>query len=237
MRDAIYSFQDDLGGLFRELILGLATHQFGIGLMRGSPNEQVSVQLAHGAVSEPVSMSALIDKEAIVRRGVIELFQNKAIARWNDLLSALYCEAVSRHLRGGRVYSGLKSVRVKFDFASASDLVTQMQESIVHDFDFSDYKSRIGAVKDIFGFEGIDSELGMIKKHVEIRNAIQHHGGRIHEGGLRILGLGRLEVMGEDGSIVKLVSGDAVNISVKEVDLLKSALYVASNFVEAKCED
>ncbi|WP_125920059.1 hypothetical protein [Pseudomonas sp. p99-361] len=237
MKEVIYNFQDDLGGLFRELILGLAAHEIGIGFMRGSPNNHVSVQLAHGAVSEPVSITALIEKEATVRRGAVELFQNKAIARWSDLLSALYREAVGKHLRRERNFSALKSVRVKYDFGSAIDLVSQIQDSIGHDFDFSDYKTRAAAVKDIFGFEEVGGELAMIKKHVEIRNAIQHHGGRVHEGALRILGLGALDVVNENGDRVKLSLGDSIDISVMEVDLLKSALYVVSNYMEAKCED
>ncbi|TOL61671.1 hypothetical protein CGH93_23695, partial [Vibrio parahaemolyticus] len=65
------------------------------------------------------------------------------------------------------------------------------------------------------------SELDTIKKHVLIRNAIQHHRGYAYSDMFKILGSQSFEVMDHNGKIQTVVSGDKILVTVPEFDLLK----------------
>lgn len=232
MHSCVRDFQHRLNGLFREFILGFAAHELGMRQLVNSPDMSVSILLSGDAYSEPIFAKELVEKQSAVQRGIAELFQSKAIAMWGDLLSDLYRECVRQHLEGTKNYDILAPRKVAFDFKSPEGLAEQLLVTLVSDFAFLDYKSRYKELVKLFSLGGYGRQASIISKHVEIRNAFQHHGGVLHAGGLRNLGLAKLVLKGDDGADFDLCVGDVIFLSSVEIDVLKSTLFeVASALV------
>ena len=236
MQKYIRAFQSGLNGLFRELILGVAAHELGMQHIASDSSMSVSILLAGGAVSEPIYASELIAKKDAVRRGVSELFQSKAIALWGDLLCDLYGDLVREHLQGGQKCDFLSSKKVNFDFKSSDSMTEQLLLSLVRDFSFQDYKSKYKEIKNFFHLDNLHRQAAVIAKHVELRNAFQHHGGVMHAGGMKNLGLGEILLKNDYGEDFSIVVGQNVHLSSVEVDILKSNLFQIASCMEVFLE-
>lgn len=229
MQDIISSYQDELGGLFKELMLGAATHQIGISHMVEHQAGEVSLNLSGGSESEPMHVSELVSKREMVRLGIIEHFQIKAIAMWHDLLNDIYSGSIARHFSSGADVSALGKVRFEVDFSCGSSFEDQLIESSVKDFAFMDYKKRISCIGRLIPLDDVRAQLSVISKHVEIRNSYQHHSGYMHKRGLSNLGVSKISVKDEFDRSVEVAEGDKLILSVIEADILKSALFRVSS--------
>lgn len=222
MQNAICSFQDDLGGLFKEMILGVAAHNAGMSRLADKPHGAVSLLLSGGTETQAIMVAELVQRQEEVRQGVLELFQNKAIARWNDLIDDLFSVAVDEHLGGAKKWAVIKVRGAKYDFASGIPLEDQVKTTIKGEFGFQDYATRIGIIVKLFGLNQNIKQLLFIKKHVEIRNAYQHHNGLMHSKGMSLLGVVQITVKDLNDRDVVVKIGEKVTLSVMELDLLRS---------------
>ena len=237
MQDYVRDFQQRLNGLFREYILGIAAHELGMRHLVNKPTMFVSIPLSGDTFSEPIYVRELVEKQSAVQRGVAELFQSKAIAMWGDLLGDLYSACVRQHLEGTKNYNFLASRKVAFDFKSLDGLAEQLIVSLVSDFAFLDYKSRYKEISKLFSLGGYARQASVIAKHVEIRNAFQHHAGVMHAGGLKNLGLSKILLKGDDGVNFDLGAGGVISLSSVEIDVLKSNLFEVASALEVYLEE
>jgi hypothetical protein len=193
----------------------------------------VSIVVAGGATSEPIHVSTLIHNQDTVKRGYIELFQSKAIALWNDLIVALYAVSVCNHIDCSMKSAALKKAKVDIDFSSEISIFDQIKSVLVKDFSFSNHGSKLDVIRKIFPMNDYSSQISFIKKHVEIRNSFQHHGGFMHAGGLKILGTDKINLKNDSGDDVTVCAGEKIHISVVEIDKLKSSLFEISSHIES----
>ena len=231
MSQPIDDFQGLLARYFRELILATAYLELGSRLIVVSPaNASIALTLSPDITTEPMYLHELLPHSSAVAHGASELFQSKAIAAWADLLNVLFEMFVSAHIEGKRQYPELKKRSTRLDFSSIDDINTQVRLGLVADFAFSKYADRIHAISRILNPESeLQVQLFVIKKHVAIRNANQHHGGRIYDDMLKDFGTDRIEVLDHVGNPKLLVAGQSVELFVPELDRLKSALFCVTN--------
>ncbi len=73
------------------------------------------------------------------------------------------------------------------------------------------------------GFVGDEERLRLIRKHVAIRNSLQHHGGGVGGPMLQMLGVKTLTIRTAEGEL-SLKGGDKIVLTFEEVELLAEAL-------------
>jgi len=106
-----------------------------------------------------------------------------------------------------------------------------MLEGLISDFAFERYSDRIKTIIHMLNADAhCQEELSIIRKHVLVRNSIQHHAGRVCEDMLRELGSQQINVLDHDGNLVDLGAGESIRLFVPELDHLKGALFRVTNF-------
>lgn len=224
-------FQQLLTNRFRELVLAIAYLQIGErSIISLPPVVSVSLTLADGVSTEPMSLRELQPHSGSVGLGIAELFQTKVIAAWNDLLGSMFEYFVQMHLEGRKPFPALRKRTTRVGFLDSMELGEQVRQGLVADFAFSRYADRIKIVSDVLtpSASGIRA-LHVIKKHVSIRNSTQHHAGRVYNDMLRELSVPSLDVLDASGRKISLREGEIINLYVPELDQLKGALFIITN--------
>lgn len=227
----IENFQGQVAAYFRELILATAYLDIGRRNLAGAPKDaSVSLTLAPDVTTEPMYLKELLPHSAAVVQGISELFQTKTIAAWSDLLNNLFAHFVTAHLLGEKPVPELKRRTTRIGFTSKSDITSQVREGLIADFAFEKYAERIKTINRVLNPDWQrQDELSIIKKHVLIRNSIQHHGGRVYEDMLTELGSKYLIIFNHDGNPISLQAEEPIALFIPELDHLKGALFRLTN--------
>lgn len=231
MSALIDAFQASLAAGFRELVLATAYLEIGHrATMQSPPTAAVSLILADGISTEPMFLHELQPHRGAVVFGIAELFQTRAIASWSDLLNDLFAKFVEEHIAGVRNIPAFKKRSTRLDFASSANVLDQIREGLVSDFAFSKYADRIQTIGRVLSLSAHSAaELQIVRKHVFIRNATQHHGSKVYEDMLRELGANSISVLNGAGATINLIENQHIALFVPELDRLKSALFIITN--------
>ena len=237
MKAAIDKFQGAVSDNFRQLILAVAYLNIGTRVINTSPTDaSVELSLDKDIKTERFYLRELLIHSSTVEEGVLELYQNKMIAAWSDLLGDLFSCFVDMHFSGIRKLHELKKRTVRLDFSLETDLNEQIRTALIADFAFQRYADRLKIVDEFLNPGGKHSaELSTIKKHVFVRNAVQHHASRVYRDMLKELGCSKLAVLNGDGDQRELDVDDLILLSVPELDALKRAVYLISNEWRKHC--
>lgn len=237
MVNTIHDFQGRLSDYSRQLTLGIAYLKIGsIVVTNSSPDASVQLLLDKDIRTESMYLRDLLVNSPSVEQGILELYQNKFVAAWSDLLNDLYAHSIRMHFEGVRQFTELKKRAPKIDFSSSSQLQDQIRMSLIADFGFDKYIERVKLLNTILNPKNrCTDELTVIKKHVFIRNAVQHHTSLIYNDMLRELGISSLQVMDVNADQITLMSGDLIRMAIPELDLLKRALFLVSNEWRINC--
>lgn len=195
-----------------------------------SMNASVTLTLAPDVTTEPMYLRELLPHSSSVAQGISELFQTKTIAAWSDLLNDLFAHFVTDHLEGRKRLPELKRRTTRIDFSSETDVTSQVREGLISDFAFEKYAERIKIINRMLNPESkCQDELSIIRRHVMIRNSIQHHAGNVYDDMLRELGSQKIEVLDNDGNPTTLRAGESIRLFIPELDHLKGALFRLTN--------
>ncbi len=237
MKTAIDKFQGKVSGYFRQLILAAAYLNIGITVINRSPADaSIQLSLAKDIKTESFYLRELIAHSPAVERGLLELNQYKMIAAWSDLLDDLFSCFVNMHFNGGRKFYELKKRTVRLDFSLESDLTGQIRAALTGDFSFQRFNDRVKIIDDILNPNGRHStELSTIKKHVLIRNSIQHHASMVYQDMLKEMGCSKLAVLDMKADAKDLGVDEQIVLSIPELDALKRALFLVSNEWRMNC--
>lgn len=229
--EKVDEFQRLLTKQFQELVLAIAYLQIGEQSVLRMPAEaSISLTLAEGLETEPMSLRELQPHSGSVGLGIAELFQTKVIAAWSDLLGDLFEYFIRMHLEGRRAFPVLQKRVTKVKLLDPQDLVEQTCRGLVEDFLFEKYAIRIKIISDVLqSSERGARALSVIRKHVFIRNSTQHHGGKVYGDMLQQLSTKTLDVLNHAGRTLSLREGEAIHLYIPELDSLKSALYLITN--------
>ncbi len=196
----------------------------------------VELSLGKDIKTEPFYLSELLIHSGMVREGIHELYQNKMIAAWSDLLGDLFLCFVEMHFSGRREFHELKKRTARLDFSVKTDLTAQIKAGLISDYAFQRYNDRVKIINDILNPDcKHERELLVIKKHVLIRNSIQHHASKVYREMLSDLGCSRLEVLDKNDDVRYLDLNERIILSIPELDLIKRVLFQVSNEWRKHC--
>jgi hypothetical protein len=228
MKKIIDNFQLKMNQNFAEFTLATSCAKAGLDLISKSNKEAtVSLNLGDDLYSEPVTFGELLTSSSDFLSNSIALYQNIMIASWSDLLDDIFSYYVCKHFKGEFEFTSLKKQTIKLDFSSSIPIEKQVSNALINEFSFKNYADRFKIINTILNLNK-DSvfEEKIIKKHVLIRNAIQHHNGIAYSDMFKLLGVSSFSVLDSGGEDENVKSGEKVYISVPEFDLLKRSLHL-----------
>jgi hypothetical protein len=163
---------------------------------------------------------------------ILEVYQNKLVQVWNGLLNDIFCLLLEEHMAGTRKFVELKKQQIKVDFRSDEHLLVQLKESCSKDFAFWEYDDRPKVINNVLNPDGKrQKELRNIRKHILIRNVIQHAGGIVNDYLLKELGSKEIILKDKVGKQMSLKKDDKILLSIPELyDFLSCLLYVAQTW-------
>lgn len=230
MKKIIDNFQANIGDVFSQFTLTASSAEAGLDLIsKSSGTCTVSLSLGGGIQTEPVTFDELKSHQEDSKSRVVSLYQNIMISTWSDLLDEIFNFLLKQNFDGVRVFSELKKVKVTIDFLSNDNYADQIMAAVSKDFSFKSYADRFKLVDGIINQDKkLPNEITTIKKHVLIRNSIQHHGSKVYGDLLSQLGVNELVLLDPDANEVALKEDDGIRVSVAELDELKRALHLLS---------
>lgn len=230
MEIIIDKFQKKINDNFSEFTLATSCAEAGLNLIsQSSSDSTVSLYLGEDLHTEPVQFIELLDISSDFISNNVSLYQNMMVAAWCDLLDDLFNYYLDLHFSGSFSFSSLKKQNVKIDFASGINFESQIKDALKRDYSFKNYNDKIKLIVEILGQKPNNTfELNVIRKHVLIRNAVQHHSGIAYSDMIKLLGTASMEVMDRHGKPQTLSSGEKILISVPEFDLLKRSLQLVT---------
>lgn len=225
MHRYIDDFQDKLRSYFNQMLLGSAFVQ--LGQFFKNPSEvTLTVKVAKDVTKEPRPLSDILHHASEVAAGTTELYQVRAIAAWNDLLTNIFSSYVAAHLTGQKQYPILGRAKGSIDFASNESVLEQIQKSVITDFSFLSYEKRINIIRKLCKTSPSSADqLKIIVKNVEIRNSLQHHDGRVTKELLKNIGNSKLELKNPEGERITFGEAERILLSIPDLNELHSALY------------
>jgi hypothetical protein len=230
MQTIIDNFQRSLNTMFAEFTLATSCAEVGFQLISKSGSEKtVSLKLGEELFTEPVSFSELLSNSQDVKSKGNSFYQNMMIAAWSDLIDEIFEYFLAQHFDGHRDFVELKRQNIKIDFASSISIEVQAKDALSKDFSFRSYPDRFKLINGILnpGNE-LDAEIKIIRKHVLIRNSIQHHNSIAYEDLFSQLGAANIELLDPNGAPLSVTQGNKIYISVPELDYLKRAQHLVS---------
>ncbi len=120
----------------------------------------------------------------------------------------------------------LKQWTARIDFSVNADMKVQVRDGLINDFRFQPYSERIRVLVHILHQRDVHAEeLSIVKKHVLIRNSIQHHGSCVYPDMLKNIGSQHLRILDDSAVEKNLKANDKIVLSVPELDHVKGALF------------
>jgi hypothetical protein len=142
----------------------------------------------------------------------------------------VYIWCVQEHFAGRRISHTLGTVALKVNLGSVEPIADQISSLAIDAFRFLKYSERIRIVRALLPLPPANEDrLSCVKKHVEIRNSIQHHGSRVNAGMLRNLGNVVVPITQQDGTTRDYRDGERINLTLTELSRLKGNMFVISN--------
>jgi len=237
MKGVIDKFQERIGTIFSEFMLSTACTKAGLGLIsQGNPTNTVSLMLAQDLFTEPMTFAELLQNKRELESRSIAHYQNMMIASWSDSIQDLFKCLLEMHFKGVRKFTELKKQNVKLDLSIDISIETQAVDMLLKDFSFWPYPDRFKLINQVLNpSKDLDSESLNIRKHVLIRNAIQHHNSVAYQNMFDQLGVKEFDVFDDKGVPFKVTVDNVIYMSVPEFDRLKRDLYLLSQKWRSHC--
>ena len=227
MFDCATELQERITQYYREMILGSAFSKLSE-FVENPKQITVKVKLSDTIESEPLELGELLRHTAEFSAGVTELFQIKAIAAWNDYLNNVFRFLLHAQLHGG---PQVLDYSFKLNLKLISSL-PDIEKQATRDYSFERYIERVRLLKkgvpQAAGDGPLQVELKLIRKHVEIRNSLQHHNGIVTRALLNDLGSDKLALLDANGKVLNIGEGDRIMLYIPELNFLKQAIYRVS---------
>jgi len=228
MRKIIDNYQLKMNQTFSEFTLATSCAEAGLGLISQSNKDAtVSLNLGDDLHSEPVSFGELLAVSSDFLSNSIALYQNIMIASWSDFLDEIFSYYICKHFEGKFEFKHLKKQTIKLDFSSDISMEKQIKSALINEFSFKNYADKFKMISSILDHNNDSNfEEKVIKKHVLIRNSIQHHNGIAYSDMFKLLGVAAFSVLDREGKDINVKCGEKILISVPEFDLLKRSLHL-----------
>jgi hypothetical protein len=159
------------------------------------------------------------------------MLQSQIMTEWSLFLDRIFEWHVVEALEG-RLNVGLELRRLDLSIGPGRLLATSLREAAVKAFSFEAYSERLTRVLRLLrsDLRGDNEHLRFIKKHVMIRNVVQHYHGQLREHDLREWGDEHVALEREnllDGPARQYGVGEVVRLTQSELEQLHRHCYAA----------
>lgn len=226
--------------LFKQYVLAYTALNLGQSTLDGfSDSVCIATTIGLNVQAEPIPMGELKHYRKGLGHFLLELFHGKLVQLWQDSLSELYNILVDLHFSGNRQFKELKVHNIFIDFRTSIALDEQVKDRLYKNFDFQKYGDKIKLLNGIFNPNSYHPDhLQNIAKHVQIRNAFQHHAGSVDDFMIKELGLQKIYLLNNHGNKIELKKGDKIELSVPEFyNFRKSLLLIGQVWRKWNAED
>lgn len=168
--------------------------------------------------------------------------QGQMVCLFLDYIHDCYLRLLKSVVSGGN-RSGIKlkklSAQLDLDFqfsnmeTGAAEWLTiqTITSSIWHSFCFQPFPRKMEQITEPVGYKPSGRLKGHLKKHIELRNCIQHQGGKLSAEALSALG--GMVVMATPTGQVRLKAWELIQFSIHEIALLQNSLILFATELEA----
>lgn len=215
-----------INAVFKGCVYAHAAMGFGNQLLDDiSDHANVTVNLKSNLQIEPIPIYELKQYRDGLEGIILEAYHGKLVQYWNECLSNLFLLLVKLHVNRKRKFEELGKKEIRLDFGESRNLEQQVGERLVDNFGFSAYKDKIKLLNKVFNPKNkLLEHQENILKNVLVRNQFQHHGGIVNDYLLRELGNNKIIILSSEGKEIKMGKGDAIKISIPEIDSFCSSL-------------
>ena len=99
---------------------------------------------------------------------------------------------------------------------------------IIHDiwisYRFEPFPQKLSLLFKSCDFNPPDAALTLIRKHVQLRNCVQHHDRRVTKDALKLCGVEKFDISEGDGTETSLAAGSPIRFTLAEVDRLSATM-------------
>ncbi|MCC2502211.1 MULTISPECIES: hypothetical protein [Bacillus cereus group] len=216
--------------IFHEFLCAYTIHNLGnLGLDSINRDALVRVKIDNSTELEPVIISDLINFNKVYPDFLLESFHGKFIQLWHNCLDDIFSLFVDLHFNNTRKFPEFKKRTVSIDFSSGESVEHQLKLKLKKDFSFEKFSDKQKWVNKILNpNKKADDELLSIKKNVLVRNAVQHHDGKVYEEAIKELGGNGIQLLDDNGDERNFSLHERCMISIPELYKLKTSILLVS---------
>jgi hypothetical protein len=176
-----------------------------------------------------------------IRSEILLTVQGDMVAQFNVFLDDCYLEVLDEVLGQGNTsnlhLSKFKASLEPREYLPSTDLVGDEEaeankwftiRGLIRDiwitYQFEPFPQKVSMLFKACEFSNDSLEMRIVKKHVHLRNCVQHHERQVTSDALRLTGLDRFEMMQDDGTHASWKIGSIIVFSLAEIDHLADAL-------------
>ena len=196
--------------------------------------DQQTQQQSQGTYTFHVTVEGTLTEDI---QGIIALAQNELVQEWHGYLDAVFVEALRQCLGKREFQSRLPKMKVELPdliWNRKTDMVESVCKSLEEPFSFCNYPEKILILTALFNVESDDGIEFEVKKHVMIRNVLQHNHGVIRSIDLKRIGREgqNVSVLEQNRKVCKFGLGDKIELSVAEIENLVNVMKDYSLYFE-----
>jgi hypothetical protein len=168
--------------------------------------------------------------------------QGALVFEFNDFLDESFLTLLDEILGQGNS-SNLKLSKLKANLEPKQYLMAGDEEPVGTDTEGAQWLTMRGIIRDIWisyrfepflqklsllfkscDFSPPEVALALIKKHVQLRNCVQHYDKHVTTDALKLCGVEKFDILEDDGSQTSLAVGSTVHFTLAELDRFTSAM-------------
>jgi hypothetical protein len=167
------------------------------------------------------------------KAAIHELVHAQMVQKWYDFLNQLFEKVVKDHFSGVKSYPKVPQLKVTIDFSidNSTTLIQNIPERAREWFDFIKAEEKINKIEKILGIQ-IDQQLkSSIKKHIIVRNILEHNNGVIRDRDVKDLGSQVINLFDDSATDKDFKVGDRVKITFYELLRIRHDFHKAASIM------
>jgi hypothetical protein len=182
------------------------------------------------------------DQRRSLEADLIVLRQGQLVMQYQDYLADCYLRFLNQVIQEGSTEIRLRTGAVRLQLSPPTSIqpsddqdaafLTRIQitQEIWDGYRMAAFKDKVDMLFKSIRFQPDDTQKALILRHVQLRNCIQHHAGKLTAKALSDLGVAKVEITTADKPIV-LKAWDRIVLTEEEIILFQGAIkHVAQTF-------
>lgn len=182
------------------------------------------------STSVDIRISDVLDNYQRRSSSTEELVHTQMVQQWYDFLEDIYSYLLRDHVIHGIPHPKLGIVTTKLDLRKPGDWIERAVAGAVREFSFTDAASKFRTVARALEVEVPQELFAAVKKHVQVRNILQHNDGVLRRSDLRSLGAvgSFITLQGNSNGPVQFNLGERVVVTFSELVTLREDFHSAA---------